>query len=263
MPAPLESVRAYTAAVTARDEASLATLALVLADDVTVVGLVGGASGKDGVLGALADPSASRLLAAADWSRPEVSDTTASVTATLPPPSPFAAMTLVITLDAAGRINRVEQRLRPAPPPRPAPLALTPAIKDAVNGALANGTPIIVAYVDANGQPHLSPRGTAQAYSDDQLALWNRDPQGGMTRGIASNPKVALYYRDPKARTSYQFAGRARVTTDPDERARIYENSPEIERYLDASRLGVAVIVDLDLVEGGSPAGRLRMERGG
>src|SRR5207302_1096445 len=160
------------------------------------------------------------------------------------------------------RIRRVEQQLMPAPPPPPTKLALTPAIRDAVDGAFANGTPIMVAYVDAEGRPHLSPRGTAQAYSDDQLALWNRDPQGGMTRGIAANPYVALYYRDPKTRTTYQFAGRARVAAEPGERETIYANSPEIERNMDVRRLGVAVIVDLDVVEGGSPAGRVRMERG-
>jgi hypothetical protein len=261
MPAPLAAVRAYTTAVSARDAAALATLAQVLADDVTVVGLVGAAAGKERVLAALADPARSRLLAAATWDQPELTNTTATVSATLAPGAPFAAVTLRITLDAEGRIARVEQQWRPAAPPPPTPLVLTPAIKDAVNGALGNDTPIIVAYVDATGQPHLSPRGTAQAFSDDQLAVWNRDPQGGMSRGIAANPKVALYYRDPNTRTTYQFAGRARVTAEPGERARIYEHSPAIERNLDASRLGVAVIVDLDLVEGGSPAGRVRMER--
>lgn len=262
MTAPLDAVRAYTTAVSVRDAPSLAALEKVLADEATVVGIVGAASGKGRVIAALADPAASRLLAAATWDEPELGNGSAGVTATLPPGTAFSAMRLVITLDAEGRIARVEQQLRPGPPLPPTSLALTPAMKEAVNGALANGTPVMVAYVDANGQPHLSPRGTAQAFSEDQLALWNRDPQGGMTRGIAANPKVALYYRDPKARTTYQFAGRARVTTDPEERTRIYENSPEIERNLDASRFGVAVIVDLDVVEGGSPAGRVRMERG-
>jgi hypothetical protein len=262
MTAPLDAVHAYTTAVSVRDAPSLAALDTALADDVTVVGIVGAASGKGRVIGALADPAASRMLAGATWGEPEIGVGTAGVTATLAPGTAFAAMRLVIALDAEGRIARVEQQLRPASPLPPTPLALTRAMKEALNGALANGTPVIVAYVDANGQPHLSPRGTAQAFSDDQLALWNRDPQGGMTRGVTANPKVALYYRDPKTRTTFQFAGRARVTTDPGERARIYENSPEIERNLDASRLGVAVIVDLDMVEGGSPAGRIRMLRG-
>jgi hypothetical protein len=63
MNAPFDSVRAYTAAVSARDEASLAALGQVLADDVTFAGVVSGGTGKERVLAALADPTASRLLA--------------------------------------------------------------------------------------------------------------------------------------------------------------------------------------------------------
>lgn len=261
MGTPLESVGAYTTAVSTRDAASLAILAPLLADDVIVAGIVGGGSGKEQVLAALADPGGSRLLTQAAWGEPALRDGAIEVTATLPPSMPVAGATLTIALDAESRITRVEQELRPAPPLPATQLTLTPAIKDAVNGSLANGTPILVAYVDAQGRPHLSPRGTAQAFSDDQLAFWNRDPEGGMTRGIAGNANVALYYRDPRARTTYQFAGRAHVTTEPADRARIYQNSPEVERNLDPRRRGVAVIVDLDVVEGGSPAGRVRMVR--
>src|SRR5581483_11544133 len=56
------------------------------------------------------------------------------------------------------------------------PLALTDEIKTAVAGAFDNGTPIVVAYVDAEGVPHLSLRGSTQPYSDTQLAMWIRDP---------------------------------------------------------------------------------------
>jgi hypothetical protein len=35
-----------------------------------------------------------------------------------------------------------------------------------------------------------------QAYSDDQLAMWLRDAEGGLTKALATNPKVALMYRD-------------------------------------------------------------------
>jgi predicted pyridoxine 5'-phosphate oxidase superfamily flavin-nucleotide-binding protein len=261
MSTPLDSVRLYTAAVSSRDEVARAALAPVLADNVVVAGIVGGGTGKERVLAALADPARSRLLEPATWGEPDLRDGVAEVAATLPPQAPMAGAKLTIALDAGGRIMRVEQELIPAPPPPATALVLTPAIKDAVNGAFANGTPVIVAYVDAEGRPHLSPRGTAQAFSDDQLALWNRDPRGGMTRGIAANPNVALSYRDPKTRTAYQFAGRARVATEPAERTRIYDSSPEIERNMDPRRRGVAVIVDLDRVEGGSPSGRVRMER--
>jgi hypothetical protein len=140
-------------------------------------------------------------------------------------------------------------------------LVLTDDIKSDVNGALANGTPVVVAYVDADGAPHLSFRGSAQAYGDDRLAIWVRDPEGGLLQAIVTNPRIALLYRDPATRRSYRFAGRAHVVTDPAAADTIYSNSPEIERSRDPERQGKAVLVDLDSVEGMGAQGRFRMER--
>jgi predicted pyridoxine 5'-phosphate oxidase superfamily flavin-nucleotide-binding protein len=201
------------------------------------------------------------MLAAAEWASAETNGAEIILRAKLPPGSNLAGLILAITLDATGCISRVAQQMVPNPPAPPTPLALTPEIKDAVNNALANGTPVIVTYVDAQGQPHMSPRGTAQALSDHQLAVWNRDPEGGMTKGVAANPRVALFYRDGPKRTQYTFTGRARVASDPADRDRIYEASPEVERNFDARRLGTAVIIDLDFVEGAGPSGRVRMSR--
>ena len=50
--------------------------------------------------------------------------------------------------------------------------------------ALDNKTPFVVAYVDAAGVPHVSPRGTVQSWSPDQVAMWARDPAGGLPRAI-------------------------------------------------------------------------------
>src|SRR5258708_28010029 len=110
---------------------------------------------------------------------------------------------------------RLVQGVTRAAPPVAQTLILTDAITAAVNGALSNGTPLVVAYVDGDGAPHLSLRGSTHVHGPDQLAVWNRDPKGGMGRAIGSNPKVALFYRDPASQTSYTFGGRARVETDP------------------------------------------------
>src|SRR5437762_549786 len=88
--------------------------------------------------------------------------------------------------------------------------ALRPHLAD---GALLNRTPILVAYVDSAGWPHLSLRGTTQVFSPTQLALWVRDPEGGILKAIPNHPEVALWYRDTANRTTYQFAGRAHVDT--------------------------------------------------
>lgn len=138
---------------------------------------------------------------------------------------------------------------------------LTDEIKSDVNGALANGTPVVVAYVDVEGAPHLSFRGSTQAYGDDRLAIWVRDPEGGLLQAITANPRIALLYRDPATRRSYRFAGRAHIATDPAAVDTIYSNSPEIERSRDAERQGKAVLVDLDSVEGMGAQGRFRIVR--
>jgi hypothetical protein len=106
-----------------------------------------------------------------------------------------------------------------------------------------------------------------QALGDDQLALWVRNANGGMLRSLQKNPKVALMYRDEDSKATYQFQGRARVTTDESERRRIYDASAQVEQAHDFAQLGVALIIDLDCVEGYAglgPAGqidRIRMVR--
>jgi hypothetical protein len=47
-----------------------------------------------------------------------------------------------------------------------------------------------------------------------------------------------------------QFKGRARIATDADERKKVFEAAPAREQQSDPERKGLAVIVDLDSVEG-------------
>jgi hypothetical protein len=148
------------------------------------------------------------------------------------------------------------------------PVALSDEIKQLVNGALAAGHPILLACVSAEGKPVLSFRGSIQAYSDDQLGFWVRGLDGGTLRAIGANPAVAFMYRANDTRAMFQFHGRARVAVDEAERARVFENCPELERNADPDRKGAAIIVDLDRVEGffgfgaDGPIGFTRQVRG-
>ena len=114
--------------------------------------------------------------------------------------------------------------------------------------AFANGLPIIASSVDTDGQPSLQFFGSAQVYSDDQLAVWTRNPLGGFLRRIAANPHVAMLYRNPGERLGWQFHGRASVVDDAAVRDMIYDRADERERNLDSEREGVAVVIDLDRV---------------
>jgi hypothetical protein len=183
------------------------------------------------------------------------------VRATLPATSPIGGFDYHVHFDGGGRIDHIEQQLLPPPPLDPAPLALGADVRDLLAGALANRTPTIVAYVDPDGRPHVSLRATTQLLGPDQLAMWIRDAQGGLLRGIESNPNVTIWYRDGERRVNYQFYGRAHRDDSASVRDTVYDNSPEPERNLDASRRGVAVVIDLDRVEGSGPAGRVLMAR--
>lgn len=66
---------------------------------------------------------------------------------------------------------------------------------------------------------------------------------------IRHNPNVAMVYRSATTPV-LQFHGRARITDDPVERARVFENAPERERQSDPERRGAAIVVDLDRIEG-------------
>ena len=63
-------------------------------------------------------------------------------------------------------------------PPVLTELKLSEDMKKAVNTAFERMKPIVISYVDENGAPKLSFRGSTQAYSDTALAIWVRMPDG-------------------------------------------------------------------------------------
>jgi hypothetical protein len=236
-----------------------------LADDVVVETNFGRAEGVAAALALLHEPRMAGLLAAcAQWSAPAEREDTVTVIAELPPTAPFGGVEFLFTF-VGQKIARVEQQTLPATQITSmeisTELRLTDEIKSAVNGALDNQTPMMIAYSDNDGEIHLSFRGSIQAYSDDQLAVWARDPGGGLPRHIAARPKVTLFYHDPKTRTTYTFYGQAWIADDPATRAAIFENSHPREQQMDFRRRGVAIVVDLDRLEGRAPSGRLLMVR--
>jgi hypothetical protein len=176
---------------------------------------------------------------------------------------------LVIGLQLEGeRVQLVQLQRTPPPPPDARSLVLPEWLKRMVGNALVERHPMLVAYSDPEGQPVISFRGSVQAWSDDQLAMWIRSPDGAFIRAIRHNPKLALLYRDEDSKATYTFQGRARVSDAPADRQRVYDASPEAERGHDFARIGVVVLVDLDRVEGYAglgPAGQvdqIRLLRG-
>jgi hypothetical protein len=138
-------------------------------------------------------------------------------------------------------------------PPVLTELHLSPALKDTVNTALARGRMMSVAYVSPEGRPELSFRGSVQAYSDTQLAIWVRNPEGGILEAVAKGrPHIVLLYGEltEQSKAFVTFRGRGRVDSSESVRRKVYEDSPEIERSMDKERKGVALVIDLDSVDG-------------
>jgi hypothetical protein len=132
-------------------------------------------------------------------------------------------------------------------------LKLSSALKETINTALAHGRMMSVAYVSPEGRPELSFRGSVQAFSDTQLAIWVRNPAGGIIQAVATgHPHIALLYGELAAQSKafVTFRGRGRVDSAEPVRRKVYDDSPEGERNLDKERNGVALIIDLDSVDG-------------
>jgi predicted pyridoxine 5'-phosphate oxidase superfamily flavin-nucleotide-binding protein len=137
-------------------------------------------------------------------------------------------------------------------------IQLTDEMKTAINNALADRAPIMVASVDETGQPSMSFRGSTQAYSDSQLAIWARNPEGGLLKSIQANPKIALMYRNSETRVAYLIHGEARRDDTEAVKQHVYDHAPEVERNADAERKGAAIIVDVVRV---IQRGQVLMER--
>ena len=172
----------------------------------------------------------------------------------------LASSTFTFHFNDQNQIVRVEQ-VNKGGAGGPAVDTIPPFVKAIVNGALANNTPMIVAYTDDNGRPNLSLRGSIQVYSDTQLSIWVRHATGGMANTLRKNPLMSLMYRDPPARTNLTFEGTAHFSDDEEVRNRVFELCPEVEQKHDLERKGAALLIDITRLMGQTPRGGVRMVR--
>lgn len=237
----------------------------LLTEDLTLTSSRGTVIGRDAAMKYLAGPTAFTFYQKGDWSEPKVDGDVIEILAV---PEPGAVGSTLRCHFKGDRIALLQDQALGRPAVEQKGIKLSPEMKAAINGAPANKAPMMLAYVDETGQPSLSFRASTHAHSDDQLAIWLRKAEGGLTDAIAKNPKVALMFRDNVSGGMFHFQGRARITTDPRERQKIFDNSPESERNHDLDMKGGAVIIDLDFLQGfvgrtpdGRSTGRIRMRR--
>jgi hypothetical protein len=90
---------------------------------------------------------------------------------------------------ADSKIARVEQQMVPAAAPEPTALRLTDDIREAINGALDNQTPMLIAYCDDNEQIHLSFRGTSKT---SVMTSWRYGPVTPTPGSLAISPLIPM-----------------------------------------------------------------------
>lgn len=127
-------------------------------------------------------------------------------------------------------------------------ITLDDDIRTRITKAIDDLIPVTVSYIDTRGKPHIAFYGSTHVYSQRQLAIWVRNPQGELPQTITKQPHVAAIYGNIKDRVYITFEGRARLAHDANERARVYEGMHALEQKFDAERKGVAILVDLDRV---------------
>ena len=195
------------------------------------------------------------------WSDPQPDGDRLKVHGEFPPLGAApVGMDLVFSFNEKDQISRVEQQLIPAQRPEPTD-RIPDFVRGIVNTALANNTPIVVAYTSADGQPVLSLLGSTVVYNDHQIGIWIRNAEGGIVKAMQTNPRISLLYRDSRNRTTLIFEGRGHVETDEEVRTRLYEMTPEVEQNHDPDRKGAALIVDVLKLQANTPRGMMRVER--
>lgn len=168
---------------------------------------------------------------------------------------------LIISLKISdGSVILVQQQKTPPPPPATLPLVIPHELRGMIDNALVERHPILMAYCDLENQPVQTFRGSLQVFSDTQLAMWIRSPEGAFIRSIQKNPRVSFVYRNEDTKATYSLQGKARVSNSENDRDIVYGRSAIAEQDHDFAKLGVVVLVDLEKIEGYSglgPSGQL------
>ncbi len=134
-------------------------------------------------------------------------------------------------------------------------------LAESINGAFGRGRPVILGYVNADGKPVMSFRGSTRVHSDDQLVIWVRKRNEGMVAEIAERPAVQVLYLDPDGPGPRYLSILGRAHVDEAIGDAVYELIPEPEQGHDPDKAGVAVVIDVDNVFGFGAEGQLEQAR--
>jgi hypothetical protein len=136
-------------------------------------------------------------------------------------------------------------------------------ISTTVASAAERGHTLALGYIDDAGYPVVSFRGSTQVHGPKQLAIWVRKTDDGFAKAIADRPQVTLVYYGPGGPGPMYLAFRGRAHVDPSANDVVYAKIIEGERQQDPDRNGIAVIIDVDSVQGFGADGPFQQQRDG
>jgi hypothetical protein len=260
----IQAAEAVTQSIKTGERSASIRAAEHLADDVVLDTGREQVSGKAAVLERISGIYAfTPIFQRGAWPEPQVDGDKLKVAGTFPDLGAApSAMNLTFSFNGDSKISQIQQETvmgRFGPPQQVE--EMPDYIRGQLNSALFNNTPICVAYVDENGQPVQSLRGSTCVFSPTQMGIWLRSSEGGLNRAIEKNPRLSLLYRDSNSRSTVIIQGRGHIESDPEIRRRLYEMTPEVEQMHDPGRKGAALIIDIERLQGGGPRGNFRMQR--
>lgn len=126
-------------------------------------------------------------------------------------------------------------------------IRLTAEMRQAIDNALADGYPCIVATTSADGRPDVAFKGSTMTWDDESLAWWERS-KGATLQNVEENPQVVIVYRNPTQRLGWRFYGVATIHRQGPLREQVMARVIPAELERDPQRQGYAVIVRVDRV---------------
>jgi general stress protein 26 len=127
------------------------------------------------------------------------------------------------------------------------PIALTDEMTKALENALTDRSPCLVATASSQGVPDVSYRGSVMVFDDEHLAFWER-AKGETLHNLEQNPNVCVFYRNAETRVGWRFYGAAEILTGGATRLQIMERVNQFELAQDPERTGFAILIRVDRV---------------
>ncbi len=126
-------------------------------------------------------------------------------------------------------------------------IELNETIASAIDNAVANAVPVLVASSSAEGMPDIAYKGSVMVFDKDHLAWWER-AHGTTLANVRENGHACLYYVNRAERQSFKFFGTAEVIDSGPVRDQVMARTIQVELDRDPDRKGVAVMVRIDKV---------------